>query len=677
MLGFIKKEKQGIPMKYVKSVMLYLMIFFATFAASGEAYVYYIHNAVNDCDYYFECPISSPELKLQYANELEKLGAELGLYIYAVDYKPSSSNSSEYDIYVINDDTEEYIRRELKNEEGESISSVFSGRLYIQFRDISEINNRVDISLYNVIGEKEAVEVLRSKTIDKYGTGKPYEGGYAGDHYIILFTAWGLCYTIIALMSLIESIFIKKELCLKYIYGHSIRKLKWSVITEKVVTISIAALVGTYFANYFTEATAFGICMLIAVVGAILISCIVFVLSMHATDVRKIFGNILYGDKGQRCISIALLSITVILFVMSFALCMQNAVSSSKTVNQESFWNKYRDYESITFFSKVESDYANHKLDNEYATRFYEKYLDEYDISLAFNVAENGGMSEVSISEDYNVVYMNLNGANKLNLPLEVEKLPEEAFYVVLQSNMVNNLKTDKVGNDLAHLMDMLCVENSKRDIKVIPVKKHFEIQLIDIKNDDLSDNYVKDPVVIVDTHKKISEEFAANVCTAIMRFDKETDFEEFIHDIGYDDQVWYNENVFELYKEKKDESIMTLSINIGIAIIISMLFLVVLYAVLKIEFRYRAEEISIRKMLGESLSKRYAFIVRIINIDILVTAVATLIANSILHMMSPIYIILTIILVYALICTIFMMFAKVYESHNIPKTLKGGYMTW
>ena len=81
-------------MRYLKQFLLYLIIFIAVFTVSGEAYIYYLDSAANDCDHYFECKIESANLRSEYAEELKKLGSKLNLGIYAIDYRPFSADAS-------------------------------------------------------------------------------------------------------------------------------------------------------------------------------------------------------------------------------------------------------------------------------------------------------------------------------------------------------------------------------------------------------------------------------------------------------------------------------------------------------------------------------------------------------------------------------------------------------
>lgn len=300
--------------------------------------------------------------------------------------------------------------------------------------------------------------------------------------------------------------------------------------------------------------------------------------------------------------------------------------------------------------------------------------MEDYDISLAFNIAENGGMSEQLTNTDNTIVYMNLNGANKISMPVDLSDLSEDNTFYIITSLKEEELYEGPLENDLKYLLDLLTDDKSKTTVKVICVEDPYEITLLDIRNKDLARNCVKNPVILIDTHKTISKEFAANVCTAIMNFDTEDNFKVFIEEINYENQVWYMDRVRQLYIEKRNGCIIVASINAIIAAFLSVLFYITLYTVLKIEFQCRAEEIAIRKILGESLIKRYSFIFKILNFDIIIAVLSIMVINHLLKIINIIYIVPTLLVTYTSVYVLFIIFASYYESRNIPRILKGGY---
>lgn len=505
-------------MKGLRQFLLFLIIFIGVFSASGEAYFFYLNSVSADCDYFFDCHINTDKKKGEYAEELKKRGEELNLDIYTVDYKPMSHDSATYTVYSINKEVESLIKDKFKVKKNTEFNSIFSGKRKIIFKDIHEIKNNARITQYQVIGEKNNIDKFRMLTIDKYGTGKEYDGSYGGDHFFILMSVWSLALVVIVFITLIESSALKKEVSIKYINGHSKSKIIVGIIAKNACILTVAAVSAAVISNLFTVATAFGIYLICAVFGIVIVSSTIIYFQLRLKDIRKAFSSISNGNL-QRITGIVLLSVTLVLFITSLSICMQNINNAYKTINQKELWKKYKEYESIVFFSSEESKIVNSNLDRKYAADFYNKYVNKYDISMSFDVAENGGMSSFAIDCDDTIIYANLNGVKKMELPIDISMIKKDKLYLLLPYTM----EEFKQSNSLNEVNFVLSELKEKQNIEpqYISMDKPYEITLLDIKRDNLSTNCVKNPIVIIDTFSDINNNFAINIATSIMKFEK------------------------------------------------------------------------------------------------------------------------------------------------------------
>ena len=118
----------------------------------------------------------------------------------------------------------------------------------------------------------------------------------------------------------------------------------------------------------------------------------------------------------------------------------------------------------------------------------------------------------------------------------------------------------------------------------------------------------------------------------------------------------------------------MEASVNIVLALVISILFYISFYAALKAEFKFRAQEISVRKILGEHFAKRYSLVFKMISIVLIITTGMLVFLSIMCNMVNLLWVFLSLTLSYLSIFIMFTVFITIYENHNIPKTLKGGY---
>lgn len=118
----------------------------------------------------------------------------------------------------------------------------------------------------------------------------------------------------------------------------------------------------------------------------------------------------------------------------------------------------------------------------------------------------------------------------------------------------------------------------------------------------------------------------------------------------------------------------MVATVNIVLSIILLLLFFITLYTVLKAEFKYRADEICIRKILGDTFIKRYLLIFNFINMIVIIATIILCIIGMRIKIIEPLFVGISLGISYIVILLIFIIFINIYENHNIPKNLKGGY---
>lgn len=660
-------------MRTVRQFLLYLILFFVVFIASGEAYIFFVDARIPDADYYFECEIENPQAKEAYADTLEELGEQLNLQIYAVNYTPVSRATGEYQIYAINASTEKRIKEKLHLTDNETkLHSCFSGDRRIRIDSIEKISQSKHV-LYYVWGNENDVEQLRSATIDEFGTGKPYATGSSGDYMLILLTAWSLFLVFAVFISVSESVSLRKEICVRYLNGMSKEALIFREVLKNALVILCAASGAFLWTLRLSEVSTFLLPLVIVTVAVMGITGFVYIANLRKLEVREVFAKPKIGP-ARRIASVVILAVVFGLFSVTLSVCLENLDDAWKTIRQQPLWEKYADYDSVTFFSQEETAYANHELDNVYGANFYQQYNEEYDISLCFNLANNGGMYSMGCDED--LVYMNLNGLQKSNLPIRKNELAENKYYIISTLTQKEIEQNESLWSAITSTVKTLQGSSKgMEEVEFMVPEKNYRITTLDINAKNLSDNQLKNPCILVDTHRSFDDSFGANVCTGIVKFTNQHDFETYIRSIGYEAQAWYRENVWTLYEEKRDEKSMIALLNLTIAVVLGLLFNLLLYLMLKIEFQNYSDEIAIRKILGQSFFKRYRMIFNTIAVLVAIYTTIILVVGLVWQNRYNLYLLLSgMMMIVINIAVILLWFAMKFEKKNIPKVLKGGY---
>ncbi|KMJ59156.1 hypothetical protein AB685_08855 [Bacillus sp. LL01] len=275
---------------------------------------------------------------------------------------------------------------------------------------------------------------------------------------------------------------------------------------------------------------------------------------------------------------------------------------------------------------------------------------------------------------DEPIVYLNKHAKVEVkHLGLEPEEFKADTYYIISrytedelkQLGIYDGTETDEIS---------FVLNKNEGNFEFITIADSYVFLVHDINIDNLADNYKENPIILVDTHSVLPDErLSGFVFNSLVKFDKNNDFHSFINAIGYENEVYYQNNIQDLYSKKKAEKVLVLIINIILSIMIMILFTISLTAFLKMDFDSRSVEIAVDKIFGKTLMKRYKALFRLL-IGAFVVGVATAIAGKWLFQnFSLFYVFFASNLVFINTSVILSLFIRKYESISIPRILKGG----
>ena len=641
-------------------LLFYTFVFFTAFVIIGDAYIYYIDGKTFESDFYYKVEFKNDSLQKEYAGELEKLEKALGIRVISSVSNVKGKNEAEYTIYSSKNNWK-FIRERLKlNGNNETLRSFISGKRHIQIKPLEDLQMTSSDGLFYVFATKTQVDKLRSLTIDKYGMSKPVENSYPGDAGFILTTIWALVALIIMVYTYFDAVNHKRETLIKYFNGSERGHIIKMLMLKNTLVIGASSMMGMLLAELVTESTKLIRISLLALAALILLSNLLY-LTLYRLNVKKILSRNQYSSGHKKILFIVLTLITATtVFCMGFN--VKTIFDASRTLRQKEIWRSYAGYDNVAFIFRNLTENTNAETDKQYALQFYNQYIDKYKIHLSFDFEKNGGMSSSTVEGKDYFIYMN-------KYSVRSQDLKPDCFYLV---SPYSKEKTKQKG--IAEIADYLLNQHCK--YKVITMPKDYEVLVLDINMNNLGENYKKDPIVIIDTHSTLPGKDAAlggYVSNALVKFDHSQDFNEFIKSIGYEDEIYYKNNVGKLYEQKCSEKMLLLVICLILSSMMLALFSITFSTVLKVDFDSRAMEVAVSKIHGKSLLNRYKSIFQMVTGSFAAGMILALLGKMLFPSFSTACALTGGSVVLVCILIILRIFIFRYEKKQIASTLKGG----
>jgi putative ABC transport system permease protein len=655
-----------------KKLAFFSLLFFIAFTIIGDAYIYYLDGKVFESDFKYTTDVKSEKLNREYIQDLDRLSKELNLKIYVVSSTVNSSNSATYTIYSTEEHKNYFKKRILVKNDHSIFKSLISGKREIIFKPFSDITEIKKEEYFYVFGTKKSVEKLRSETIDKYGMSKPEENRYQNDAIFMIISAWTFVFFIIFLYTMFEVNSLKKEVLIKYFNGSDKKSIIVPLMITNSVTIISSAFIGMLLAIFITESSKF-LLISVLMLFVIVLSTNILYLMLRNLDIKKTFVRSYY-TLGYKILAFFILFIITVTLILTLTFNLKTIYDAILTINQRDHWEEYYDYDNVLFLLKNYTETTNFETEREYAVKFYNDYLDKYRIHLSFDFSNNGGISSSMVNVNESIVYLNKYAKTEIkDLGIDLNKLKEDRYYLISRYTDAElkekGIFDPSTPNEITNLL-----QNDDGIFETITIKNPYTLLIHDINMANLADNYKKNPIIIFDTHSKLpSNEMGFYVFNSLVKFNNDNDFEAFIKKIGYEDEIFYKNNIKDLYLEKRAEKILVLLINIILSIMLLILFNISLSTILKMDFNSRAIEIALHKVFGKTFFQRYKGVFRLL-IGAFILGVGIALAGKIMfYHFSFLYIFFasTIVLINTIV--ILSLFINKFEQISISRVLKGG----
>ncbi|MBR3645737.1 MAG: hypothetical protein IKN54_04905 [Lachnospiraceae bacterium] len=459
----------------------------------------------------------------------------------------------------------------------------------------------------------------------------------------------------------------KRRIYIKYINGVSRIKQILFMIFQNIVSLglifivikSVVSLYNSvdYTTGFYTKCY-----------GMVILITSLHILSFLRYDIKKILSKERISRGILYTMEVSSLVI-IILYIICISVNIKTINDEYRVVGQEKMWKDMDEYSSYFVQSDLKHFERIGHGDNMTLAKLYEQYIDEYEIRLNIDIFNNGAHSKIETTINDPVIYANKYCIDQIKKLDGVGNL-EDKYYIIskyskeqLNSKGILNLIEEHLGY-------------TDDELIIIQMKKDFTWNTYDIQLDNLADNCKNNPVILFDNTGKLIKNtvwVAGYYRLALAKFKTDNDFESFLLKHDYKDSDYSTYKVLDMYEEASIKNKASLLLNLVLTAMMLLLFNVIVSSLFKMEFDANAIEISVNKILGQSLLKRYRKIVVISVLGVFISiGISIYIAMKISSFKMSYYLVSGMILALNM-WLILAIFIRRYESKSIVKVLKGG----
>ena len=629
---------------------------------NGELYLLYMNNfqaAYYEADFYTDDLMpetSEEEIKQDFLNASKEHKVDF----FVVDGKKRSVINSEYVIYGTEGALSYLTNSGIK--EGNA-KSFFFGEVTVKFKYYSDVTDIGKYTSYYFIDDNNLIDIRNFKAdlIDQYGGGFPKQMGSDRETIFNLLAAWSIILGLMILISLYEILYQKKEIAIKVVLGEDLRNIFLKkIISDSISYCLIFCICTVILKNYSYVLFKFSFVLLIFGIFLLInlfLSTLIFIVNFrkHLT---------LSSGKGLLSTSYCIKALATILVV--FVLTTNTSVIQ-KSLNlyaQKSFFENHLEYEYIvlSYMEKNKTAEDILELNKRLYQQFQDKALIYADLSANLDstypiiLTNQNTLYELAKNNEElkEIITSGINKTTLLFIPSDFDVKSNEYFYGTEIARIFGN----------AQSIDTIFY---KSEIKSPGIHGVDEYQLTLYSN----------PIIVCNFAPLSDKEFDnydnGYYYRDIMYKLSEKDWSEFLKKYPSGSIHIAKSNVKDVYEHCRELASLEMKLVLVLSGLILMLEMALIVFIIRMEYRFNAIELALKKVNGYSLISRNKTIIKTTIFSLIAGIAGAWIIGYLIngqHNLSIfiVSIILIITEIFYILCK-----ARKIESKQITLILKGG----
>lgn len=637
--------------KYITSIIFIAIILFFI----GDMYVWNIDSFETE---YISTTMFLPKgiSQEQMIDDIEKTAKEHNCLVFAVNRNIETIHSETVSIYCMNG-VEDIVNKKSSINKGE-YQSIFLGKIKVNIEAFEKIPDVNEIQTYYLIGDIEDARAFKSEMVDTYDGNFPKEG-YTYFHSVRnVICVWSIGIVFLLLMTLYETILIKKEMAVRYIYGESLKNIVIKRIISDII-LFVGCSVGTTLVlkNIFNVNAEYLIEVSTLCVGIYCIVNSILYLRLIFFDYKS-FLNRGKGNRTVLNISYIYKIITIIIIALVTSVCTEMIFEGVNFWRQKEHFKEYSKYSYLSITSKDGKAETTEKMMLELINEktkenktFLNVYMDEGIYSkepcLMFNKNTigylKGRIKEISNFKFENKVYF-----------------------------IVSEKQKDTCVKDLEMLAEMYIGENI--DYEIITYENSCSVIGIKSQNGIISQLY-NNPLIILNAGTEVNYYNGIYFSQACMVDINESEWNDYIENNDVEKNTSFITNVYDNYNYYLKGYQRTILLGAVAFVILMIMEFIIIKTMLRYESMINSIELAVKTVVGYSVFMKYRkmFITTFVSLGI--SAIGSMIVAMVLNMPSSIYMIIGYSVIGVMDVIMMLYYIRVIEKENIQKALKGSVL--
>lgn len=536
--------------------------------------------------------------------------------------------------------------------------SIFLGNIEFNIRDFKDIPDLKQIETYYIIGDIEDARIFKSELIDKYGGNSPKEGYTYFNSTGAIACVWIIGILLFLLLTLFETVLLKKELVVRFIYGESLANIiAKRIICDLIVYVSYCTLIAVILSSAFNIQVDYRISITV-------ICFIIFILLNALLYLRLIFIDYKSslskgkGNKSVLTISYLYKAITIVVITLVMSICIEMIARGMAYWQQKNFFEEFNNYSYVSISSE----------DND---------IDTTDAMMLdfFNEKNKQGKAMLNMYLDSGVYTetpcLLFNKGFKSYLKDEISAINNYSF-----ENKIYFIVPKKYGDmavqDLEFFTDIYVGENLEYSV----ITYDSDISLVGIINKGkITSDIYNNPLIILNLRENTDYYNGIYISQSCMYDIQDSEWNDYIKSNPIERNTTYKTNVYDNYNYYLKSYQRTFLFGLVALIILMLMEFIIIRTTVHYECAINAMELTIKTVLGESAFCKYKKMFIITIVTLVLSAILSLILINILGLSSVLYLIIGYLLILFIDIAITLHYIKILEKANIRRILNGSVL--
>jgi hypothetical protein len=550
-------------------------------------------------------------------------------------------------------------------------NSLFMGETQVRYEDFSNIKTIEKFKDSYYIGDQsqlEAMRLFKASLVDKYSGGLPKLFSSDKETWLNLFSVWFIIFGLILLLTIYEIISLKKEIMVRITLGEDVRAVFGKNALADIAILASALLSVPFLlsslsnSNVLFKIQTLAPAFMVFMIANTLINAAILRINFKKDIVtRRSGGGLLAANYILKTMTTIL---TLIILSSNFAILAQGYLMHK----QGDFFSAHKDYSYYKLNYRVNNHLGKTISDTETMNQEFYKRFQKF--SLQYNDLT------ANYSSPYPVILINRNSFKEIsrlnNALVEAIQSADEDYYILIPPGISEDSLEYTIAN---HIFTTFLGRNIDSSIKT----KLYDddISLVGVHN---MEKYVSQPmenpiILFNNTIQQIDESQADKAmyyAYSTMYNIPEQDFNNFIEEYQLSDQIVVKSNVLDVY----EYNWAIMSRNMKLIVILSFFLLALEIALIsfliKLEYRFNAMELALKKVLGYSLYARNKRLILITLVVFLLSIILAFFLRGLLGIAEGANLIWGGLILLAVELVFIAKKAGAMEKANVPAILKG-----